>query len=188
MKRHHRAINHHAPSLSTYPHAASASGPRFADAKNAPVHWKLWLSKSYLRRYYPLGFSESFPHLLTKDRGRPSSCFFVIRARDHTSRHRPPESAEKLPDSLFWAHTTLTSHHLPLNPRRTTRASPVQGATFRDPFLAKTRGKGTEIFFDPSAGLGTTRDAEVVAPSVSGADPRACMHVETHRRCSPDVD
>ena len=37
MKRHHRVVtNHHAPSLSTYPHAASASRPRFADATNAP--------------------------------------------------------------------------------------------------------------------------------------------------------
>ena len=37
MKRHHRAINHHAPSLSTYPHAASASRPRFADATKAYI-------------------------------------------------------------------------------------------------------------------------------------------------------
>ena len=37
MKRHHRAINHHAPSLSKYPHTASASRPRFADAMNAYI-------------------------------------------------------------------------------------------------------------------------------------------------------
>ena len=37
MKRHRGATNHHAPSLSTYPHAASASRPRFADATNAYI-------------------------------------------------------------------------------------------------------------------------------------------------------
>jgi hypothetical protein len=37
MKRHRGATNHHAPSLSTYPHAASASGLRFADATNAYI-------------------------------------------------------------------------------------------------------------------------------------------------------
>ena len=67
MKRHHRAINHHAPSLSTYPHAASASGPRFADAKTATGSLEI------------LAFQEShhlaFPRVSHKshDRGRPSS-------------------------------------------------------------------------------------------------------------------
>jgi ankyrin repeat protein len=45
MKRHHRVVtNHHAPSLSTYPHAASASRPRLADATNASGSLKILAS------------------------------------------------------------------------------------------------------------------------------------------------
>ena len=52
MRRHHRAINHHAPSLSTHPHAASASAPRFADAMTRPVHLKLWLAKNHITWHF----------------------------------------------------------------------------------------------------------------------------------------
>ena len=50
-------MNHHAPSLSPCPHAASASGPRFADAKTATGSLELLaFHESHL-----FGFSESFP-------------------------------------------------------------------------------------------------------------------------------
>jgi len=57
MKRHHRAINHHAPSLSPYPHAASASRPRFADAKTATGS----LEFLAFHESHHFGVSESFP-------------------------------------------------------------------------------------------------------------------------------
>ena len=57
MKRHHRAMNHHAPSLSPCPHAASASGPRFADAKTATGSLEILA----FHESHHFGVSESFP-------------------------------------------------------------------------------------------------------------------------------
>ena len=57
MKRHRGPTKHHAPSLSTYPHAASASGPRFADATNASSSLEILA----FHKSPHFGFSESFP-------------------------------------------------------------------------------------------------------------------------------
>jgi len=71
MKGHHCAINHHAPSLSTYPHAASASRPRFADAKNASGS----LETLAFQQSPHFGFSESY-----RQKPRPRATLFTSKA------------------------------------------------------------------------------------------------------------
>ena len=77
-------MNHHAPSLSPCPHAASASGPRFADAKTATGSLEFL---AFPRVIILFGVSESFPQ-----KPRPRATLFTSEAAMDTQNVQQEEA------------------------------------------------------------------------------------------------